>query len=313
MSVRLIDPVSPEAATQPPARPASVPDPGYEALPHLKLLRDRVLAAVESQTPSRWKEPPLFFFDKRRQAEYDAVRALEPVYPFAEVSTAIASTLPELFASVDVRRVARDRGLACRRGSARPKCPVAKDLADLLTMPDDEVIVVLHPDRRAGFRLAIRGVADVGQFHILLSDAVKRDFNLSVPQRFVEASRDVYPATPGGVPMVVAAQFQMYAPAALERDGSLPSGMAGCKHWLWPATPLASIPRESGERIVLIGPPAFAATREVSRRFPAMPAEARLIESLSPFRVAERLSCLTGEPVSPSLPRQMEPALAKAA
>ena len=188
----------------------------------------------------------------------------------------------------------------------------------MLAVPDDEIFLVLHPERRAGFRLAVRGLADVGQFHILLADAVMGDSAAGflpgerVPERFVAACRDVNRTTPAGVPMVAEARFQIYAPAALRPDGTLPTGFGGCEHWLWPTAALALVPRIGGERVVLLGPPAYRAKWDIMRRFPAMPADLRVVEALSPFRVAERLTKLTGNPVSP-MHQQAKEVLSKAA
>ena len=130
-----------------------------------------------------------------------------------------------------------------------------------------------------------------------------------VAARFVSASRDINPATPAGVPMVAESRYQLYIPTALQTGGAMPEGFNGCEHWLWPAMPLAAIPRINGERIVLLGAQAFAMTWDVSRRFPALAGELRLLETLSPFRVAEQLERLTGR----ALPSQAAPVLSKAA
>jgi hypothetical protein len=313
MTVRLIDRAdAPAPTTSPPARPACVPDPGYDAVSWFTHLRDRLAAAIPTRTHRAWKEPPVFFFDRRRQAELDATRPAPPADadPYAEVSAHIRAELPGLFASVEVRRVARAvDGLRRAAEALAPVCPAAKDLTDLLAVPDDEVFLVLDPARRVGFRLAARGLVDVGQFHLLLGDAVAG----GVPERFVAACRDANAAVPAGVPMVAEARFQLYAPAALRADASLPTTFGGCEHWLWPTAPLAAVPRIDGERVVLLGPPAYLATWDVSRRFPAMPAELRVVEALSPFRVAERLSRLTGNPVTPVVPREAAEVLSKAA
>jgi hypothetical protein len=93
----------------------------------------------------------------------------------------------------------------------------------------------------------------------------------------------------------------MYAPAALRPNGTLPSGFGACEHWLWPTAALTSVPRIDGERVVLIGEPAYRATWEVTRRFPAMAASLQLIEALSPARVTELLTELTGNPIPGSI------------
>jgi hypothetical protein len=317
MSTRLRDRAIAAPTVQSPARPARVPDTGYQALASLARLRDQLNEAFDARPMSPWKEPSFFFFDRRRQADLISARTNPAVDPFAGPAAAISTALPQLFASIEVRRVARAiDGLTEAAQALAPACPPARDLADLLALPEDEVFLVLDPDRRAGFRLITCGVSDVGQFHVLLAGAVAGDPAAGflpgpcMAARFVAACRDPHPATPGGVPLVVEARFQLFAPTALLPDEALPEGFGGCEHWLWPAMPLSAVPRIDGERVVLIGPPAFTMTWDVSRRFPALPAELRLIETLGPSRVAASLSRLTGRRV----PLQAEPnPLSKAA
>jgi hypothetical protein len=139
------------------------------------------------------------------------------------------------------------------------------------------------------------------------------DIGQAVPDRFVVATRNDGPPIPAGIPMVMEARFQLYTPAAIRPDGSLPTGLGGSDHWLWPNSPLAAIPRIGGERIVLLGPPAFNAKWDVSLRFQGMPADLRVIESMGPFRVAEQLSRFTGKPMPPVQSREQERELSKAA
>lgn len=321
MSVRLIDcPTAPVASASTPARRKGAPAENYDAIPHLTRLRDRLATTLAASLSSQWKEPPIFFLDQRRQAELAEARQTGPINPFDEISATIAAELPTLIASIDVRRVARAiDGLHRAAQTLGMKCSAAKELADLLAIPDDEVIVVLFPAQQMGFRFAIRGIADVGQFHILLANAFAADsaarFLVDRPfaERFVTASRFANTSMPAGVPMVAEARFQLYGPAALQADGSLPSGMGGCEHWLHPTMPLCSVPRSHGEGIVLAGPPVFLATWEVPRRFPSLPAELRTIETLSPFRVAERLTRLAGRPIAPVFRRTQAPELSKTA
>lgn len=317
MTTRLLDRTSTSQSAAPtPARITSAPDRGYYAVASLTRLRDQLVATLASRRPARWKEPPVFYFDRRRQAELEAARRAPVADPLDDLAAAIAAELPDLLASIEVRRVARAiDGLHSAAETLAPRCPPARDLADLLAIPDDEVFLVLHPEHRAGCRLVARGVADVGQFHILMADAVTGDPAAGflpgppVADRFVSASRDVHPATPAGVPMIAEARYQLYSPAALQPSGAMPEGFGACEHWLWPAMPLAAVPRINGERIVLLGAPAFAMTWDVSRRFPALAGDLRLLETLSPFRVAERLERLTGR----ALPPQAAPLFSKAA
>jgi hypothetical protein len=309
----------PSATPTPPGRPVSISDLGYEAISRLSQLRD-YLSSVAIPPRSKWKVPQLFFFDSQREAQRQASRPAPSPNSFAEVSARIASELPLLCESIEVRRVARTiDGLRAAVETIASMCSAAKTFAELLAIPDDEAILVLHPESRTGIRMSVRGVVDVGQFHILMAAAVNTDPNVgflagsAIPERFVAACRNVGPPIPAGIPMVMESRFQLYAPAALQPDGTLPTGYGGCNHWLWPTSPLAAIPRFDGERVVLLGPPAYRAQWDVSMRFQGMPADLRVLEALGPFRVAEQLSRLTGIPIQPSQLQEQERELSKAA
>jgi hypothetical protein len=276
-------------------RPAPSPDAGFDALPRLAQLAADLAAAVPERTQRHWGEPAVFFFDTRRQAELEAARPAVPVAdPFEELAPRITAEVAALCASPEVRRVARAApGLREAALALAPACAAARHLAELLAVPDDEVVTVLHPANRTGFRCVVRGVADAGQFHLLMLDAAADLLpGPRLMQRFVAACRDANPTSAAGVTMLAEARFQMYAAGALRPGGTLPDGFGGSDHWLWPHTPLAAVPAVGGERVVLLGPPAYRATWEVARRFPALPAEVRLIETLDPARVAERLAAL---------------------
>ena len=265
-----------------------------------------------ARRPARWKEPPVFFFDRRRQAELEAAQRTPPADPFADLAAAIVAELPDLFASVEVRRVARAiDGLRSAAEILAPVCPAATDLADLLAIPDDEVFLVLHPERRAGFRLVARGVADVGQFHILLADAVTGDPAAGflpgppLPTRFVAACRDVNPATPAGVPMVAEARYQLYTTGrAPDRRHDARRDLAVANTGSGPRCRWHRSRESTASASSFLAAPAFAMTWDVSRRFPALAGELRLLEALSPFRVAERLERLTGRALPRVTPRR---------
>lgn len=283
------------------------PDSAFAAIARLKRLRDSLASLRPTGKPTRWREPPVFFFDPFRQSAFGESRP-QPDRP--SLNDAVAAELPALSSSVDVRRAARSipglREAALGHGSV--------DLVALLDVPDDEAVVVLHPELRLGFRLLVRGVADVAQFHLLLLDAAGDLLpGPALPSRFRTACAEANPVVPAGVPMIAEARFQFFRPSALQPDGSLPAGFRGCDHWLWGTQPLAAVPRIDGERIVLIGTPAFRQTWEIERRFPAMAADVRLLEVFSPFRTLERLSTLLGQPLRMKEPASAAPALARAA
>lgn len=309
------------SATRPRPKPARrpPPDPAFAARPRLLALRDALRAAAPV-TPARPGEVPVFFLDPARQTELLAARPPAPSPAPHPLAGSIAAELPGLCASAEVRRVARAvPGLRAAADALAPAVPPARDLADLLAVPDDETVVALHPATRTGFRLSLRGVADVAQLHVLLLDAVTGDpadgFLDGPPPaaRLVAASRHPHPVTPAGVPMTVAEAYQLYRPAALRRDGTLPDGFDGCRHWLWHHEPVAALPRLDGERLILLGEPAYRRTWEVRRRFPAMSAEVELLRVLGPFEVADRLRRLTGGAVPARKPAVARRELARAA
>jgi hypothetical protein len=273
-------------------RAAAATDSAYAIRARLAALRDDLLA-LRREKRSRWREPALFFFHRSRQLELEAARPHPTLTdPLCERIAREVFTLSE---SPGARQAARSvPGLR----EALANVPAAKPLAQLLAVPDDEIVLVLHPDRRAGYRLSVRGIATVHQFQVLMQSALGEP----MPSRFASVCRDAEPRVPAGVPMVVNLTHQCFRPAALRTDGTLPEGFDGCDRWLWGWEPLAAAPRIDGERVILLGEPAFPQMWEVERAFPAMAAFAELESALSPFQVAERLSRLAGAtvPVHPA-------------
>lgn len=266
------------SARAPAPPPIRTPDRGFAARPRLTALRAALIRAAKERRRPRWGEPAVFFFDPARQAELEAARPRIP-NRFAELTAAINAELPDLLECAEVRRVARALGL---KDAARPlaaHCPTARELADLLAVPDDEVFLVLDPARGAGVRLHLRGAHSVAQLHRLL------------PEK---------------------SPYQFFTPGALRPDGTLPGGFAGSEHWLWPTQPLARLPRVNGERVVLVGPATVRAALDVEPRFPTLKVECEVIETLNAFRATEDLSRLCGHPLPVQMPTDV-PAVARAA
>jgi hypothetical protein len=278
------------------ARPSG-PDVAFAALPLLRRLaatlplaaRFRAACrAAAARLDRRSGVPPLFFFHRPYQREWETVRA-RPAAAVDRVAARVAvrnpaaaaarAVLPELLddavcllsGSVDVRHAARAvPGLAAAARSILGELPKCRDLADLLAIPDDEVIHVRYPDRGVTARVLVRGVATVAQFHLLLAEAlVGPQFPGRKPTpEVVAAARRGVP--PGADPPIAKAAFQLLRPSALRTDGTVPFGFAAVDHWLWGWEPLSAVPRLNGERTVLLAPPAYPAEWEVTTRFPAV-------------------------------------------
>ena len=188
-------------------------------------------------------------------------------------------------------------GLAEAAADLAADHPKARQIAEALAVPDDEVVRVIHPAARAGFRVLVRGVADVSQFHVLLADAVTGDPGRGLlpgagpDPRVVAAYRDG-PAD-GSEPVAVA-RFQFFRPQALLPDGTLPPGFAGSDDWLWGPEPLTAVPRVDGERTMLLAEPTVRASWDAVRRLAWLNGELDVIEVMTAAEVIGWIEARTG-------------------
>jgi hypothetical protein len=226
-----------------------------------------------------------------------------------ELAELADDALTVLAAGADARHAARAvSGLAEAAAGLAADHPKARQIAEVLAVPDDEVVRVIHPAARAGFRVLVRGVADVYQFHVLLADAVTGDparglLPGSRPDpRVIAAYRDA-PAV--GPEPVAVARFQFFRPQALLPDGTLPPGFAGSDDWLWGPEPLSAVPRVDGERAVLIAEPTVRASWDAVRRVSWLNGELDVIEVMTAAEVTHWIEARTGR----RLPAERPPVL----
>jgi len=302
------------------ADPHRPTDLAVAALPLLRTLRDALERAAgfrdacrRAERRTRWGVPPLFFFDQR--AGRAAEPAARPRFPdpyaaavarrrpaaaraWADLGDLTADALTLLAGAVEVRRAARAvPRLRAAAAALAPDHPGCRHLAGVLAIPDDEVILALHPAARAGWRVRLRGVADVAQFHVLLADAVTgapaRGF-LAGPRpdgRVADAYRDS-PVDPAAD--VATARFQLYRPAALRPDGTLPPPFRAAELWLWGHESPADVPAVGGERVVLLGDPPYPRAWPAGRRFPLIRGELEVLEVLGAGAAGDRIRALAG-------------------
>lgn len=237
----------------------------------------------------RWGVPSLFFFDKRLQKEWEAIRPVSPTFP-EPYSSEVAKRYPALAAAWTIlpdlltdsltvlygsrltRRAARAvTGLQSAAESIAKYLPDCRDLADLLAMPEDETVLAIDPIAMTGVRVRVRGIATVHEFHALLADAAATIFHGPRPSPAVMAAYRGMGLNSADPP-IATARFQFFHPKALRPDGTLPPGFSGSDLWLWGPEPLAAIPVVNGERTVLIGEPVSDFAWDAVRRFP-FPAE----------------------------------------
>jgi hypothetical protein len=272
------------------------PDVAYAALPLLRRLADTLPPAARFRSACRAAArptgvPPLFFFHRPHQAEWVAGRP-RPENDVDRAAPRVAARLPDAAAAWSILPDLVDDAIAVLCGSAEARhaaravpglwtaadrmaddLPACRDLADLLAMPDDEIVRVRYPARGFEARVLVRGVATVAQFHVLLADEL---IGSHLPGRrptvvAVDAARFGVP--PGGDPVVARAAFQLLKPNAGPLDG-----FAAADQWLWGRELLSAVPRVDGERTVLLAPPAYPAEWEVTLRFPTVRPEVEVVE-----------------------------------
>jgi hypothetical protein len=291
------------------AAPAGAPaDLAVTALPKLAAARDvlrtaaRFRDAVRAAAASapKWAAPPAVFLADR----FAPVRSPEPPgfvavvarrYP---VEAAAWDRLPDLAADLeadltaaDVRRAGRAvRGFREAVAGLAADSPAVARLAGLLAIPDDDIVLVIHPEAGAGWRIRPTGVADVAQFHVLLAAKVPADLpgGARPSPAAVAAYRAGRPAPLD--PPEATPRFQLFRPQALGPNGRLPDGVSGCGDWLWGTRPLAAVPAVDGERVVLLGRPVVASGWDAVPKFPGVPAALDVIQELSAPEVDDWLT-----------------------
>jgi len=255
-----------------PRRPVEL---GYASLVLLTRFRDALRATAKLFDACRKAErraepmkfrgcvPPLFFFDRTAQAEWDAKRVARPTFPepyLAAVAKkypaeALAhSRLPEtiddvrtLLTRIEVRRAAR-----AIPGFLEAIAALKNDVAGLpaidamMSVADDRIVRAIHPPTLQGVRVLLDGVTDLDGLHRLLANVL--------PGRRSDSSKGFSP------------RFQLLKPSALGDDGRLPVGMDGANHWLFGEQSPLAIPMERGEHVLLLGDPVCTAYWPANRR-----------------------------------------------
>lgn len=236
------------------------PDLAFAALPLLRSLASRLVPAFAfaqrlSTSTSRWCVPPTEFFhhpspprrnfDDTPEAVAIARRHPDLAQAWADLDDLLDDVLTLASESTDVRHAARAiPELPDRLKKLAPWHRKCRALQNLLALVDDEVFTVILPHQRRGWRVHVRGLADLGQLHVLLADAL----GPPMPDAIVEACRGQV-VNPDDC--VATIRWQFYRPEAIV-SGRLPDGFTGSDHWLWERDALAAMPR-----VLVAGPPIY--------------------------------------------------------
>jgi len=229
------------------------------------------------------------------KADDDAIERYGDEVAKTMPAEAVAWGALDLFASAAIAVLARSPA-ARRRARARPELAKraaavgdlhgkAKFLAELLRVLDDEVLLVLHPETGRGWKVRIGGISDNFQLHTLLADALIGD-----PEKGLLSGRRPDPRIGAAArdrpvdPSVTLAEgaFNLMNWQALRPDRTLPAGQDGSAHWIWNEGVPDDIEKFEGVRVVLLGPSPYHRTWDAGRRFEDMPADLKVVETLTP-------------------------------
>lgn len=270
----------------------------FALLPRLRILRDDLLAAIRfrdacHQIRKRRALPPLFFFHQERQAELEesgyrphtfeveiARRFPREAAAWQDLAERVHSLMPLLLCDVDLRQAARALpGFKQSAESLAVDHADCRELADLLAVLDEEVLLIVAPEARLAFRLEVSGLATVGQLHAPLAD-----LRLARALGSIESEETAR---------------QLFTLSALRSDCRMPRGLAGSEHWLWNHKVAGTIAKVEGERVILLGDRSRF-TQTFEPRFPDLPMKSRLAGVLTREEVHAKLQAWTGATIPES-------------
>jgi hypothetical protein len=266
-----------------------------EALIQAQLFAEACENAEGDAEPIEDEEPPELVEKHGEQvAEWMPENALafQAVEPLGMGAIAMLSRSPT-GRKMTRRQFADVRGLA---DDLAPYHERAHYLAQILSVLDGELLIVLHPEQRKGYRVRIDGVATNFELFVLLAHALIGD----PTQGWLAGERPdpVVVAVCRDQPAELAADaaatgsFNFWNWHALRADETLPQPGEASDTWIWMEGTPADIAEFEGQRIVLLGPAPYKRHWHAGRCFEGMPADARVESQLSEAEVQQWLSRL---------------------
>ena len=207
--------------------------------------------------------------------------------------------LPESFYALEQGAIAylsRDASLRAslpRKAELRAKLQRYQErysfLGKMLQVLDDEVLVVLHPASRRGWRFVMGGVADNFQLHLRLLDALAGDGPGRIGGRVpspeaVATEREGR----GGGDAAVQSDWQLVNASGV-RPGDALAGFGEHDAWIWGEGVPADIEVFEGARVVLIETGGILRGWKAHKIFPAMAARLDLVATIPEDEVVAML------------------------
>jgi hypothetical protein len=173
---------------------------------------------------------------------------------------------------------------ASSRAAARGLRDLAAKIADhheaghwlrlMLSVLDDEPILVIEPKTGLGILARISGIVENFQLNVLLMDGFpKAGFfaRRRIPHRVADVARG---AGPQQTEDIVTGVWNLYTWQAIEPGLKLPdpNNYGANAHWIWNEGSPEDIPVFQGRRVILLGPPSYPRSWRSQRMFDKLPA-----------------------------------------
>ncbi|HEV3144213.1 MAG TPA: hypothetical protein VGZ47_10040 [Gemmataceae bacterium] len=212
---------------------------------------------------------------------------------WASLGSMAQSLVTLLAPSAEFRRMAREHPELTRRIAALDEVAENRTLGQvrflrtIIRVLDGVEILVLHLEQRRGYRVKIGGIANLGQFQVLLAGALIGDpaerllAGISYPPRIIAAARD-QPAD--AMAQRVTPLFDLFEWQALRADGQLNED-----YFLPPPMLPADISALDGMRIVSLRQSADKRTFNANRPLLRMRGELQIVQKLSETEVEQWL------------------------
>lgn len=270
---------------------------GHDPLPIAEPLRERLFSLlglagtlVEScraKAPSRDDTDPQEVFEQIRMQLAPAMRlenaAWDALDRFWPAAIAVYSASPTA------------------RAAARTLRPLAAFISDLheaghgldlmLSVLNDEPILVIEPARTLGVLARISGVVDNFQLNVLLMDAFPKSGIFArrrVSKQVAEIARGNGPQQ---IEDIVKGVWNLYNWEAIESQGRLldPKDLKDKDFWIWNEGKPEDIHVFEGRRVILLGPPSYERTWGAQRMFDKLPATLECERNLTKAEVKDCL------------------------
>ena len=227
---------------------------------------------------------------KRLNEEYARI-------PVSASQSEVRALAPAAVAMFSVRPALRLRHpeLARLAEATADREPMCGCLQSVLTVLDDEPVLVIEPSTGIGILGRISGV-DVNFTLAMLLMHCFPSQDGEVRSRLSPAAAKVVEGGPQQTGESVAGAWNLYNWQALKPDQTLPAGQQDSQHWIWNEGRPADIAVFEGRRVILLGPPAYRRTWPAGRTFAAMKPSLRTEKVLASEEVQGWLERIAAAP-----------------